>query len=104
MLLPSITFCQYSVDVTEKNSPGDALIGFTHTYYAGAGLTVAGTAMLIGGLFNDEEMLLPLGIAVQSAGLLVIIYSFSRIGRAGRIMNEKGIGIASNGIGVSYRF
>lgn len=101
-LLPCIALCQEQDSL--KGSPGTALIEFTTAYYAGTAFMIVGAGMTTLGIFQDQEPVMFIGMGLSAAGFLVTIVSFAMIGKAGKLMNDKGIGIASNGAGISYRF
>ncbi len=88
--------------------PGKQLIKFSRTYYVGTALVGVGTIVGVIALLSEYDLmgLYVGGSAMSLAGYVTMIVSFHHIGKAGKIMNNRQIGIALNskGIGLNYRF
>lgn len=99
---------QIEYKLSYKPSIGDELILAQRRWYAaiitsavGGGLVTLSFFVDLGGGVNG---IAAIGSAMQLVSVGLIINSWSHIGRAGKLMNEKKIGLTfNNGIGLRYR-
>lgn len=107
MLFPAITLSQgYGVDVSQSKdmTPGGELISASNMFYVGTITTIVGAGISVYGTSEADQTIAFVGVGLSVAGAVVYLMSFSKIGSAGRLMDSRGVGLASNGIGLSYRF
>ena len=89
-------------------SAGDELIKAKNHFYTGTIMQGLGALLIItpslSGTTDNSTAPVILGGILAFTGFIIQIESFSHIGKAGKIMNQKKIGIAINnyGIGIKY--
>lgn len=88
----------------QDRSIGDELITAKSNWYKGLTFTALGSGIATFGIIQGNTELIIAGGAFQLMGFIFMIESWSHFGKAGRLMNEKKIGITfNNGIGLRYR-
>ena len=88
-------------------SAGDELIIAKNHWYLGLGIEVIGGAIIGFSLSSPKDtrnVLMIIGGAASLTGLVLMIESWSHIGKSGQLMNRDKLSITlNNGIGLRYR-
>ena len=86
-------------------SVGDELVIARNHWFIGAGLNIVGTVVLATSFkVNNPNTHIVIGSVLSIVGYAFIMESWSHIGNAGLLMNNRKIGLSfNNGIGLRYR-
>jgi len=90
-----------------KITPGDELLRFRGIYYTGATISIVGFSVAALSAYSDnpKKGVVYTGLGVSLVGFIIKLVSFSRAGKAGKLLN-RGVTatVNNNGVGVAYRF
>lgn len=103
-LIPILSFGQDSE--ISKYSVGDELRLASRHWYTAMVVSTIGTGFTVLSLTSSDRdvVFLVAGGVLQLTGFIFMVESWSHIGKAGKLMNEKKIGLTfNNGIGFRYR-